>query len=377
VSSTQADYYDLLGVGRTASADEVKRAFRTKAREHHPDLNPGDAMAAERFKQLGEAYEVLRDPEKRRLYDRFGHAGVRGAAAGGGTAYTDFGDLGEIFETFFGFGGRNRGGGGKRAMRGEDLRTRVELDFREAVFGTSKSVSVQRYEVCEGCRGTGAAAGTSTVKCAACQGTGEVRRVQQSVFGAFVNVQPCQECQGRGERATQPCTDCSGALRQRRKRTLDVDIPAGVEDGTQIRLTGEADHGVNGGPPGDLYVALSVRDHPVFERHGNDLAVEMWLNPADAALGASVVVPTIDGEATLTVPPATQSGDTFRLEGYGVPFLKRRGRGDQVVVVRVKTPDKLTREQRDLLEQLRATLPEARVANRQGGFWDRVREKLS
>jgi molecular chaperone DnaJ len=373
------DFYEVLGVSRSASEEEIRRAYRKQARASHPDLNQGDAEASERFKQVSEAYEVLRDPNKRRAYDRFGHAGVKGAASGAG--YTDFGDLGEIFETFFGFGtrGGSRGSaaGGQRPLRGDDRRSKLHLTFEEAVFGATHQVAVTRFELCDTCSGSGAAPGTESVQCTTCNGTGELRRVQQSVFGAFVNVQTCPDCKGRGDIPGQQCPDCGGTRRIRRRRTLEVDIPAGVEDGTQIRLSGEGDHGLFGGPGGDLYVALEVEDHPVFDRRGNDLFLEMWLNPADAALGAEVMVPTLDGETGVTVPPGTQSGDTVRLEGLGVPYLKRRGRGNQIVTVRVKTPEKLTSRQRELLEQLRTTLPEAQVASRSGGLWDRVKQKFS
>jgi molecular chaperone DnaJ len=370
------DYYEVLGVARSASSDDIRRAYRRMAREHHPDLNPGDGAAENRFKEVSEAYEVLRDPNKRTAYDRFGHAGVRGAAGAGAA---DFGDLGDIFETFFGFGGA-RGGrarSGPRSARGDDRRASVTLQFEEAVFGVTRAIKVDRLEACETCAGSGAAPGSSPVRCNACGGSGELRRVQQSVFGAFVNVQTCPECKGRGETAGEQCADCAGARLVRRQRSLEVDIPAGVEDGTQIRLSGEGDQGLNGGGSGDLYVALEVADHPIFDRQRNDLHVEMWLNPADAALGAEVMVPTLDGETRVTVPPGTQSGDTLRLEGIGVPVLRGRGRGDQVVTVRVKTPEKLTSQQRELLEQLRGTLPGAHVARRNGGFWDRVKQKFA
>ena len=372
------DYYQVLGVGRNASQDDIRRAYRQKARENHPDHNPGDREAEERIKAVNEAYEVLRDPKKRSAYDRFGQAGVKAASGAGAAGYADFGDLGDIFESFFGFGtGRSRGPKGQRAVNGDDRRTKLNLDFEEAVFGATKQVPVQRQELCDVCDGSGAAPGTESVRCSTCSGTGEIRRVQQSVFGAFVNVQTCHECKGRGELPGQPCPQCGGKRRIRRRRNLEVDIPAGVEGGTQIRLSGEGDHGLLGGRPGDLYVVLDVADHAIFQRDGNDLHVEMWLNPADAALGTEIIVPTLEGESTLTVPPATQSGDTLRLEGLGVPYLKRRGRGDEVVTLRVETPEKLTREQRDLMEQLRDTLPEARVARRGEGFWDRVKQKFS
>ncbi len=371
------DYYELLGVGRDASADDLRRAYRRLAKAHHPDLNRDDPEADTRFKAINEAYEVLRDPQKRALYDRFGAAGVQGRGAP--DIRSDFGDLGDILEEFFGFGGRGRARSGPAAERGADLRTRVKLGFSESVFGSRRQIEVVRRETCEDCRGSGAKPGTQPARCSVCRGTGEVRKAQQSVFGSFVNVQTCPQCRGRGEVIADPCEACRGQGRSQRSRTLEVDIPAGVEDGTQIRLSGEGEHGLWGGPPGDLYVALSVDSHPVFDRRGNDLVVELRLNPADAALGAAVVVPTLDDDRTVTVniPPGTQTGDAFEVEGLGVPHLRRSGRGKLVVTTFVAIPDKLTREQRQLLEQLRATLPGSGVVEHGNtGFWDRLRERF-
>lgn len=371
------DYYEVLGVERGASGDDIRRAYRNLARQHHPDVNHGDPEADGRFKAINEAYEVLKDADKRAAYDRYGHAAVGGATRGNG-GYTDFPDIGEIFEQFFGVGGRSRGrSGAPAAERGADLKTRLKLTFEEAVFGATRSVEITRREVCETCQGSGAAPGTQPVGCVSCAGSGQVRRVQQSVFGQFVNVQTCPACGGRGEVMPERCPTCAGEGRSPKKRTLEVDIPAGVEDGLQIRLTGEGEQGRWSGPAGDLYVVLEVASHAVFQRDGNDIQVQLKLNMADAALGTAVQVPTLDGPATLQVPAGTQSGDTFRLERRGVPYLKRAGRGDQVVTVTVATPHKLSREQRQLLENLRASLAEPEVIERgKGGFWDKVREKL-
>jgi molecular chaperone DnaJ len=371
------DYYEVLGVERGASGDDIRRAYRNLARQHHPDVNHGDPAADGRFKDINEAYEVLKDNDKRAAYDRYGHAGVNGPSRGGG-AYSDFPDIGEIFEQFFGMGGRSRSrGGAPAAERGADLKSRLKLSFEEAVFGATRSVEITRREVCETCHGTGAAPGTQPVGCVSCAGSGQVRRVQQSVFGQFVNVQTCPACGGRGEVMPERCATCAGEGRSPKKRTLEVDIPAGVEDGLQIRLTGEGEQGRWSGPAGDLYVVLEVASHAVFQRDGNDILVQLKLNMADAALGTAVQVPTLDGPATLQVPAGTQSGDTFRLERRGVPYLKRAGRGDQVVTVTVATPQKLSREQRQLLENLRDSLAVPEVLERgKAGFWDKVREKL-
>ncbi len=371
------DFYDVLGIDRNATADEVRRAYRRLAKSHHPDLNRDDPEAETRFKQINEAYEILRDSQRRAAYDRYGHAGVRGVGRGGPGIYPDFGDLGDIFEQFLGFGTRPRGRRRPAAERGADHRTRLRLAFEEAVFGAPRQVEVTRLEGCELCGGTGAAPGTKPVGCQTCQGSGEIRHVQQSAFGAFVNVQACPACGGRGEVMPEVCQTCKGASRVRRQRKLTVDIPAGVEDGTQIRLSGEGDHGRWGGPAGSLYVVLEVESHPVFERQDRDILLQLRLNAADAALGTEVVIPTLEGTATLRIPPGTQTGDSFRLEQLGVPYLRSSGRGDQIVTAVVATPERLTGEQRQLLEQLRETLPQPEVVEHGRGLWDRVRERFA
>ncbi len=372
--SDKRDFYDLLGVPRTASDDDIRSAYRAQAREHHPDLNPENAEAPDRIRAINEAYEVLRDPAKRSAYDRFGHAGVSGRGAQSATV--DLGDLGDIFEQFFGFrtGGRRQP---DAPRRGGDQRAQVSLSFEEAVAGATRQIQVRRHEACETCTGSGAAPGSQPVACATCQGTGKVRRVQQSIFGSFVNMHTCSDCRGQGMRPGEVCAECHGQRRIEKRRSLEVDIPAGVEDGTQIRLTGEGDHGLNGGPSGDLYVALDVAHHAIFDRRGNEIHVELWLNPAEAALGAELDVPTLDGTSRISIPAGTQTGDEIRLEGLGVPYLRRRGRGSQVVTAFVRTPEKLDRAQRELMESLLTTLPPAHVARREQGIWERIREKFS
>ena len=376
------DYYEVLKLERSASEDDVRRAYRRMAKEFHPDVNPDDSEADQNFKAINEAYEVLRDPQKRAMYDRFGHAGVGRGAGPGPVGVDGFGDLGSIFEQFFGvgMGGRARSQGGPVPEQGADLRTSVHLAFEEAIFGVTRSVEVTRRELCDTCHGSGAAAGTKPMTCTACAGKGQVRQVQQSVFGNFVNVATCRECGGRGEVVAERCPACSGKGRVARTRHLDVDIPAGVDEGTQIRLNGQGDQGLFGGPPGDLYVVLEVAPHAAFERDGNNLHLELHINPADAALGTQVTVPTLGGPVPLRIPPATQSGDGLTLPGQGVPYLRRAGRGDLVVTVHVITPERLSREQKELMEALRATLPPAEVVERTSGggsFWDKVREKFA
>jgi molecular chaperone DnaJ len=374
------DPYEVLGLRRDASPEEIRRAYRHLAKQHHPDVNKDDPAADHRFKDINEAYEVLSDSDKRAAYDRFGHAGLRGfgGVSGNGPGYGGFGDLGDIFDQFFGFGTRARTRPGAGAEAGDDIRTKVRLAFEEAVFGTTKPVEVVRRESCDTCRGSGSASGSRARTCSACHGTGQVRQVQQSVFGSFVNIQTCPSCRGEGEVIEQPCTACGGQGQLRRPRTLDVDIPAGVDTGLQVRLAGEGDQGRRGGPAGDLLIALEVSPHAHFVRDGEDVHVEVQVNVADAALGAQIEVPTLEGRTTLEVPPGTQTGDMFRIGGNGVPRLRRGGRGDQVVTVSVMTPRKINREQRELLERLRATLPAAEVVSQgKGTIWDRVREHFS
>lgn len=370
--STKRDYYEVLGVDRSATQEEIKRAYRRLARQYHPDVS--DAPDAEtRFKEINEAYQVLSDPEKRAIYDRYGHAGP-------GTRGFDFGfrDPFEIFEEFFGdlgFGFRTTRRRGPR--RGADLRYDLRISFEEAVFGCKKEIEVARLGVCPQCRGSGAEPGTSPVRCRECEGTGQVRRVQHSLFGSFVNVSTCPVCQGTGEVVTTPCARCGGAGQVHVTRRLTVDIPPGVDTGTQIRLAGEGEPGERGGPPGNLYVILEVEPHPFFRRRGDDLLVELSINVAQAALGARVTIPTLEGEEQFDIPAGTQTGTIFRLRGRGVPHLRRNGRGDLLVLTRVEVPTRLTREQRELFERLAATLGDESVVEvKEPTFLDRLREAL-
>jgi molecular chaperone DnaJ len=370
--SSKRDYYEILGVGRTADADDLKKAYRRLARQYHPDINK-EAGAEERFKEINEAYEVLSDAEKRRAYDRFGHAGVNG-----GAGYGDFGfgGISDIFEEFFGFGtGARRRRSGPR--RGEDLQYELELTFEEAVFGCEKEVEVYRRETCPVCYGSGAEPGTTPVRCSQCNGTGEVRHVQQSILGSFVNVMTCPTCHGEGETISLPCNHCRGNKLVRVTRTIVVRVPPGVDDGARIRLAGEGELGVRGGPPGNLYVRLHVRPHPVFRRNGDDLVLELGINVAQAALGDKVNIPTLDGEETISIPAGTQTGHIFRLRGRGVPHLRRNGRGDQLIVVQVVVPTELTNEQRELFQTLSKTLGHAVIPQHERSFMDRLRDVFS
>jgi molecular chaperone DnaJ len=342
----------VLGVNRTATEQEIKSAYRKLALQFHPDRNPNNPQAEEKFKEASEAYAILADGEKRALYDRFGHVGVGGGGAGfDATVFQEFSD---IFGDFFGFGDLFGGGSRRRsrAQRGADLREDINLTFEEAFFGTDTKLTVRRHETCEECRGSGAAHGKAPVTCRSCGGRGQVRYQQ----GFFSIARTCPTCQGTGNVITDPCPNCKGEGRVLRQRSVDAKVPPGVEDGTRIRFSGLGEGGVHGGPPGDLYVVLHVREHPFFEREGNDLHCVIPISFAQAALGAEINVPSLEGASVLKVPEGTQSGTTLRIRGKGVPVLNGHGKGDLYVEVRVQTPGKLNKRQRELLQELEATI---------------------
>lgn len=331
---------------------EIKSAYRKLALQYHPDRNPNNPDAEEKFKECTEAYTILIDSEKRSMYDRFGHAGVGAGGPSSGFDPNAFQDLSEIFGEFFGFGDMFTGGSGgrrrTRAQRGPDLREDLTLEFEQAVFGTDAQVTVRRHEACESCNGAGTAPGKAPVSCRSCQGKGQVRYQQ----GFFSIARTCPTCQGAGSVITDPCPKCKGDGRILRQRTVDAKVPAGVEDGTRIRFAGYGEAGTFGGPAGDLYVVLHVKEHAFFEREGTDLHCAIPISITQAALGSEIHVPTLEGEHTLKVPEGTQSGTTFRIRNKGVPVLNGRGRGDLFVEVRTQTPNKLTRRQRELLQEL-------------------------
>jgi molecular chaperone DnaJ len=378
---TTRDYYEVLGISRTASEQEIKSAYRKLALRHHPDRNPGNRDAEEKFKEAAEAYAVLADPQKRSMYDRFGHAGVSaGAGAGAGfdpTIFADFGDvlggLGDIFGFGDLFGGARRRGG---PQRGADLRYDVEISFDDSARGTELTIQIPRAEVCDTCRGSGAAKGSGPTTCPSCHGRGQLRYQQ----GFFTVARTCGQCRGTGQIIAKPCTACGGAGRITRERKLTAKIPAGIASGQRLRLNGEGEGGLAGGPPGDLYVVVQVQDHEFFERDGNDLLCEIPVNFTTLALGGEVVVPgLLDDEETLTVPAGTQSGATFRIRGKGMPDVTGRGRGDLLVRVAVSVPKKLTRDQRQALEQLAKALPPerfepTRTEREDKGIFDRVKD---
>ncbi|MFQ6016137.1 MAG: molecular chaperone DnaJ [Anaerolineae bacterium] len=371
--SSKRDYYEVLGVGRNASEDEIKKAYRRLARKYHPDVNKS-ADAEIRFKEINEAYEVLGDRQKRATYDRFGHMGMTGDFATDFGGFGDFGPFSDIFEDLFGFGPRTRTRARQGPRRGADLRCNLTVSFEEAVFGCEKEIEVPRLETCPTCRGGGAAPGTEPIRCPECHGTGEVRRAQQSFLGSFINVSTCGRCQGEGEVVSSPCSECRGQKRVRVAKKILVKIPAGVDDGTQVRLAGEGESGMRGGPPGNLYVVLSVKKHSYFRRRNDDILLDLSINVAQAALGDEIEVPTLDGKQKMTIPAGTQTGKTFRLRSKGVPHLRRNGRGDQLVTVYVATPTNLTEEQKILFEKLGKTLGKEVIPQGERGFFDRVRD---
>ncbi len=365
--SIKRDYYEVIGVGRGASTDEIRKAYRRLARQHHPDVSD-DPNAAERFKEINEAYEVLCDQEKRAAYDRFGHAGVEGNLGG----FSGFGGFEDIFESFFGGFGGTRTRTGPRP--GEDLRANLTLTFEEAIFGVEKEVEIEQEISCPSCGGTGAEAGSHPIRCPECGGTGQVRNVRSSVFGSFVNVATCPRCRGSGQSITSPCHECRGEQRIRSRKRVRVTIPPGVDDGTRVRLANEGNAGTFGGPPGHLYVFLSVKPHRYFKRKGNDIFLTLNINMAQAALGDEIGVPTLNGDAKLTIPAGTQTGDTFRLREHGVPSLRHNGRGDQLVTVFVATPDSLDAEQKRLLRELGKTLGREPIPQAERGFLDKLKD---
>jgi molecular chaperone DnaJ len=354
---SKRDYYEVLGVARDAADQDIKSAYRKLALKHHPDRNPGNAEAEERFKEAAEAYAILADAEKRAAYDRFGHAGVSSAGGAGGFDPTIFADFGDIFgglRDIFGFGDFF-GGGGRRGgpQRGADLRYDLEISFEESASGMETAVQIPRQEACEACKGTGAAAGTSPTVCPQCAGRGQIRYQQ----GFFTVAQTCRQCGGAGRVITKACPECRGHGQVARQRKLTVRIPAGIANGQRLRLYGEGEGGQAGGPAGDLYVVVHVQDHPVFRREGDDLFCRVPVTFPIVALGGEIGVPTLTGQEKVTIPEGTQSGQVFRLRGKGMPSVSGRGRGDLHVVVDVSTPKKLTKEQRHLLEQLNKSMP--------------------
>lgn len=367
MAMTKRDYYEILELDRSAGAAEIKKAYRKVALKYHPDRNPGDKDAEEKFKEASEAYEVLSDAEKRRLYDQFGHAGLQQTGFQGFRDFDDiFSSFGDIFEEFFGFGAARGRGRGPRARRGADLRYDLNISLMDAVTGLETEIDVTRHEACEECQGSGSRDGAPPAVCTTCGGRGQITRSQ----GFFSISTTCPACQGSGRTITDPCEKCRGIGRVPRSKKLSIKIPAGVESGSRLRLQGEGEIGSAGGIPGDLYVFIQVDEHEVFKRHGDDLVLALPITYSQAALGGDLEVPTLDGSETLTVPRGTQSGQEFRIRNQGVPHLRGRGRGDIVVVVYVEIPTKLTKDQEDLLRQL-AEIEGVKVTPKKRGIFSR------
>ena len=371
--AVKRDYYEILGVGRDADAVEIKRAFRRLAQQHHPDVDANDGAEA-RFKELNEAYRVLSDRQRRSAYDMFGHAGVEGAAAGGFEGFGGgFGPFGDIFDAFFGgspAGARRR----SRVVAGADLRYDLTIEFAEAVFGVTKEFSFPTLVTCSHCEGAGGEPGTEPETCPECNGSGEKRRVAQTILGQMVNIVACPRCQGEGQIIATPCTVCGGDGRVREERDVVVSIPAGIDDGQRIALEGQGEAGPRGGPSGDLYVAVKVREHEQLVRRGTELYHELPITFPQAALGASLSVPTVEGEEEVDVPAGAQSGQEIRLRGKGVPRLRGAGRGDLHVILNVVVPTKLSRRERELLRELGEESGPAVVPKGSGSVLDRLRD---
>ena len=365
--ATKRDYYEILGVNRDVDSDELRRAYRNLAKQYHPDVNKEDG-AEERFKEINEAYAVLSNAERKSAYDRFGHDGLRGMKFD-----FDFG-FGDIFEEFFGFGmgsGRHR----NAPRRGTDLRYDLTLEFEEAAFGIEHEIEFSRKDSCSNCKGSGAEPGTSPIRCTTCNGTGEVRQMRQTFLGSMVNVAACPNCGGRGEFIPTPCKTCHGKGLEHVRVKKVIPVPAGVDDGTQIRLNGEGEPGINGGPRGNMYVIIRVKSHRYFRRKNGDVLLDLGINIAQATLGADVSVPTLDGDETLSIPSGTQPGKVLRMRGKGIPRLNRNGRGDQLVLISIDVPRNLNQDQQDLFEKLAESLG-TEVHPQERGFLESLKDLL-
>lgn len=372
------DYYEVLGVSKTATDDELKKAYRKLAKQYHPDLHPGDKDAEAKFKEINEAYEILSDADKRAKYDQYGFAAFDpnsgfGGFDGGFGGFDDLGDiLGSIFGGGFGGFGGGFGGGGQRRnngpRKGENVRVNLTLDFEEAVFGCKKEIPVNMVETCPDCKGTGCAEGTHPETCPDCGGRGTVVRTQRTAMGMMQSTSQCPRCNGRGQVIHTPCPTCKGNGRIRKKKTVSVTIPAGIDNGQTVSLRGLGNEGVNGGAPGDLLVTVTVRAHALFERDGSSILLDLPISYAQAVLGAEVTVPTLTGKVKLTIPEGTDTGTTFRLKGKGVPFLRGNGSGDQFVTVNIETPKKLNDTQKEALRKFAESMDEPVAAEKKRGF---------
>ncbi|MCL2033971.1 MAG: molecular chaperone DnaJ [Oscillospiraceae bacterium] len=376
------DYYEALGLAKGASDDDIKKAYRKLAKEYHPDLNPDNKEAEAKFKEIGEAYEILSDLQKKSRYDQFGHAGVDPSYGGGAYSAGGFGfeDLGDIFENFFGggfgFGGSTRTRNPNAPIKGSDIRVTLALDFMEAVKGCRKTVSISHLENCKECLGTGASKGTAPEKCSECGGTGQVKVTQRTPFGVVQTARACAICAGKGQVTKDPCKVCGGKARVRVTRKVEVNVPAGIDDGQSFIIRGEGDHGVNNGPAGDCVVTVNVRPDVLFERDGFDIWCEIPLTYAQATLGDEITVPTVDGKVSYTVPEGTQPGTVFRLRNKGVPYVNGRGRGEQYVRVSLEVPKNLSGKQKDALKAYDSLVSEKNYEKRKT-FFERIKNVMN
>jgi len=370
------DYYEVMGVPKNATDDEIKKAYRKLAKKYHPDLNPGDKSAEAQFKELNEAYEVLSDKDKKARYDQFGHAGVDpnfGGGAGGGSPFAGDIDLGDIFNSFFGGGfGGGRAANPNAPRRGGDTEATVNISFEEAAKGCKKNIAYQKVEPCSDCSGTGAQKGTSAKTCSNCGGTGQVRINQRTPFGTVQTSRSCDRCGGTGKVIESPCKTCGGTGRVRKQKTIEINVPAGIDNEQVLSVSGQGNAGVNGGPSGDLRVYVNVRPHPIFERRGNDVWCEIPITFTQASLGAEVVVPTIDGRVSYSVREGTQPGDVFKLKGKGIPHISGRGRGDQFVRVTVEVPKNLSQKQKSILQEFDSVAEDKNYQKRKT-FFDKIK----
>jgi len=374
------DYYEVLGVSKGCPEDEIKKAYRKLAKQYHPDLNPDNKDAEARFKEVNEAYEVLSDPQKKAKYDQFGHAGVDPSYGGAGGAGVGFDDLGDIFESFFGsgfgFGGSTRTRNPNAPIKGADIRVSIPLDFMEAVKGAKKAINISHLQSCSVCAGTGAATGTQPETCAECGGTGSVRVSQRSPFGVVQTTRACSRCGGKGSIIKETCKTCAGKGRVRISKTLEVSVPAGIDDGQSFILRGEGDHGQNHGPAGDCVVTVNVRPDPLFERDGFDIWCEIPVTYAQAVLGDEIIVPTVDGKVSYNIPAGTQPGTVFRLRNKGVPYVNGNGRGEQYVRAVLEVPKNLTTKQKEALRSLDELMTDKQYEKRRT-FFDRIKDKMN
>ena len=372
MTTQKRDYYEVLGVSSSASDEEIRKAFRKLALEYHPDRNK-DPDAVDRFKEVNEAYQVLTDSEKRSRYDRLGHAGVDTSGTTGFEGFENFGGFGDIFDAFFGGTGSSRSRSHPRAA---DLHYSLTIDFEEAAFGVEKEYEINRTEICEGCKGTRSEPGSKPISCLNCGGTGQVQRASQSVFGQFMQVSTCGRCKGEGRVITDPCLQCKGIGTEARTHKIAISVPPGVETGIQIRLTGEGEAGIEGSKPGDVYVAINVKKHSLFDRIGNDVISSQHINIAQAAMGAKISIPTLESLADLDIPAGTQTGDVLKLDGVGIPHLNNENRrGDHLVTIIVDVPRSLTERQRELLVELGESL-EPNTDEVDPSWFDRFKSSL-